>query len=88
MEDALVRDKLAAENSVLCFDTAAAGAWPTTSPAWPFAAFAITRIRTRIHYGKDMRPLTAAAVCQDLLSRISPNKIEVERKIIDLIYDG
>ncbi|KAI9779634.1 MAG: hypothetical protein M1839_007299 [Geoglossum umbratile] len=52
MKDALVRDRLAAEMNVLCFEMKAAGLM-NHIPC--LVAYAITRTRTRIRSGKGMR---------------------------------
>ncbi|KAL6814076.1 Pfs, NACHT and WD domain protein [Trichoderma camerunense] len=84
MNDAKLRDKLAAENDVLCFDTEAAGLMNH------FPCLVIRGICDYSDSHKDAgwhgyAAMTAAAYAKDLLIRIPPKKIESEKRIIDLI---
>ncbi|KAL7797028.1 Pfs, NACHT and WD domain protein [Trichoderma afarasin] len=84
MNDAKLRDRLAAENDVLCFDTEAAGLMNH------FPCLVIRGICDYSDSHKDAgwhgyAAMTAAAYAKDLLIRIPPKKIESEKRIIDLI---
>ncbi|KKP07235.1 hypothetical protein THAR02_00665 [Trichoderma harzianum] len=84
MNDAKLRDKLAAENDVLCFDTEAAGLMNH------FPCLVIRGICDYSDSHKDASwhgyaAMTAAAYAKELLIRIPPKKIESEKRIIDLI---
>ncbi|PNP52888.1 hypothetical protein THARTR1_06729 [Trichoderma harzianum] len=84
MNDAKLRDWLAAENGVLCFDTEAAGL---------MNHFPCLVIRGICDYSDSHKnanwhgyaAMTAAAYAKDLLIRIPPKKIESEKKILDII---
>jgi hypothetical protein len=52
MKDAFMRDKLAAERDVLCFEMEAAGLM-NQLPCWLFVVSVITRIHIRISNGED-----------------------------------
>ncbi|KAL6410100.1 hypothetical protein AUP68_06511 [Ilyonectria robusta] len=80
MKDALVRDKLAAEMNVLCFEMEAAGLMNR------FPCIVIRGIcdYSDSHKNKEWQgyaAMAAAAYAKDLLYRIPPNKIEAERQI-------
>ncbi|KAH7308661.1 hypothetical protein B0I35DRAFT_99586 [Stachybotrys elegans] len=85
MKDALARDRLAAEKDVLCFEMEAAGLMNQ------FPCLVIRGIcdYSDTHKNKDWQgyaAMAAAAYAKDLLRRIPPNKIEVEKKIGDVLY--
>jgi nucleoside phosphorylase len=87
MKDALIRDKLAAERGVLCFEMEAAGLMNH------FPCLVIRGIcdYADSHKNKDWQgyaAMAAAAYAKDLLSRINPTKLEAEKKIRDFISDG
>ncbi|PTB50089.1 hypothetical protein M431DRAFT_524041, partial [Trichoderma harzianum CBS 226.95] len=84
MEDALVRDRIAAEMDVLCFETEAAGLMNH------FPCLVIRGIcdYSDMHKNKEWQgyaAMTAAAYAKDLLNRIPPNRIEAEEKVIELL---
>lgn len=84
MKDALVRDKLAAEEDVLCFEMEAAGLMNH------FPCLVIRGIcdYSDSHKNKEWQgfaAMMAAAYAKDLLYRIAPNRIEAEKKIIDVL---
>jgi hypothetical protein len=86
MKDALVRDQLAAEKDVLCFDIGAAGV------ANHFPCLVILGIcnYSDSHKNKEWQgyaAMAAAAYAKDLLYRIPPNKIEAEMKIRDILSE-
>ncbi|KAK8080213.1 hypothetical protein PG997_008031 [Apiospora hydei] len=69
MKDAVVRDKLAREKEVLCFEMEAAGLM-NHFPCLEWQGYAA---------------MTAAAYARDLLKRIAPNKVEAEGKLSELL---
>ncbi|KAK3352642.1 hypothetical protein B0T25DRAFT_189655 [Lasiosphaeria hispida] len=86
MKDALVRDRLAAEKDVLCFEMEAAGLMNH------FPCLVIRGIcdYSDTHKNKEWQgygAMAAAAYAKDLLSRIPPNKIEAEIRIAETLAD-
>ncbi|KAJ0133227.1 hypothetical protein HZ326_23694 [Fusarium oxysporum f. sp. albedinis] len=84
MKDALVRDKLAAEKSVLCFEMEAAGLMNH------FPCLVIRGIcdYSDSHKNKEWQgfaAMAAAAYAKDLLRHIPPNKVEAERRIGEVL---
>ncbi|PSN59256.1 hypothetical protein BS50DRAFT_641131 [Corynespora cassiicola Philippines] len=84
MKDALLRDKFAKENGVLCFEMEAAGLMNH------FPCLVIRGIcdYSDTHKNKDWQgyaAMTAAAYAKDLLNRIPVNKVEAERRISDVL---
>ncbi|KAH7000851.1 hypothetical protein EDB80DRAFT_81671 [Ilyonectria destructans] len=86
MTDALVRDKLAAEKDVLCFEMEAAGLMNH------FPCLVIRGIcdYSDSHKNKEWQgyaAMVAAAYAKELLCRIPPNRVEAEKKIGDMLSD-
>jgi nucleoside phosphorylase len=84
MKDATIRDKLAAEKDVLCFEMEAAGLMNH------FPCLVIRGIcdYSDSHKNKDWQgyaAMVAAAYAKDLLCRIPPNKVVAEKKIGDVL---
>ncbi|OTA02586.1 hypothetical protein A9Z42_0029700 [Trichoderma parareesei] len=84
MKDAVMRDTLAAEMGVLCFEMEAAGLMNQ------FPCLVIRGIcdYADSHKNKEWQgyaAMTAAAYARDLLCRIPPNKVEAEQKIKDAL---
>jgi nucleoside phosphorylase len=87
MKDALIRDKLATEKNVLCFEMEAAGL---------MNHFPCLIIRGICDYSDSHKnkawqgysAMAAAVFAKDLLSRVSPNKVKAERKIAEGISSG
>ena len=84
MKDALVRDKLAAEKGVLCFEMEAAGLMNH------FPCLVIRGIcdYSDTHKNKDWQGFAAmasAAYAKDLLRRITPKKVGAEKRISDIV---
>jgi nucleoside phosphorylase len=84
MKDALVRDKLAAEKDVLCFEMEAAGLMDH------FPCLVIRGIcdYSDSHKNKEWQgyaAMAAAAYAKDLLCRIPQSKIEAQDKIVDIV---
>jgi len=87
MKDALKRDILAKEKDVLCFEMEAAGL---------MNQFPCLLIRGICDYSDSHKneewqgyaAMAAAAYAKDLLYRISPHRMEAERKISDILSSG
>jgi nucleoside phosphorylase len=84
MKNALVRDTLAAEEDVLCFEMGAAGLMNH------FPCLVIRGIcdSSDSHKNKEWQgyaAMAAAAYAKDLLCRISPNKVVAEKKISEML---
>lgn len=84
MKDASVRDKLAAEKGVLCFEMEAAGLMNQ------FPCLVIRGIcdYSDTHKNKKWQgyaAMAAAAYARDLLYRITPTKVEAESRIADIL---
>ncbi|KAH7113659.1 nucleoside phosphorylase domain-containing protein [Dactylonectria estremocensis] len=84
MKDASVRDKLAAEENILCFEMEAAGLMNH------FPCLVIRGIcdYSDSHKNKEWQgyaAMVAAAYAKDLLCRIAPNRVEAEKKICDIL---
>ncbi|KAL7903775.1 hypothetical protein GGI35DRAFT_291694 [Trichoderma velutinum] len=84
MKDAIIRDKLAAEKDILCFEMEAAGLMNH------FPCLVIRGIcdYSDSHKNKKWQgyaAMTAAAYAKDLLYRISPTRVEAETKISDIL---
>lgn len=84
MKDAHIRDKLIKEKDVLCFEMEAAGLMNQ------FPCLVIRGIcdYSDSHKNKEWQgyaAMAAAAYAKDLLSRISPSKIEAENRITDIL---
>lgn len=84
MKDATIRDRLAAEKDVLCFEMEAAGLMNH------FPCLVIRGIcdYSDSHKNKEWQgyaAMTAAAYAKDLLIRIPPNKVKAEKKISNLL---
>jgi nucleoside phosphorylase len=87
MKDALIRDRLAADKDVLCFEMEAAGLMNH------FPCLVIRGIcdYSDSHKNKEWQgyaAMAAAAYAKDLLSRIPPNKVEAEKRISDVLSFG
>jgi nucleoside phosphorylase len=85
MKDATVRDRLAAEMDVLCFEMEAAGLMSH------FPCLVIRGIcdYSDSHKNKEWQgyaAMAAAAYAKDLLCRIPPNKIEAEKEIGETLW--
>jgi nucleoside phosphorylase len=87
MKNALVRDTITAEKDVLCFEMEAAGLMNH------FPCLVIRGIcdYSDTHKNKEWQgyaAMAAAAYTKDILNRISPKRIEAEKKIIDVLSSG
>ncbi|KAI6088712.1 hypothetical protein F4821DRAFT_232825 [Hypoxylon rubiginosum] len=84
MKDALIRDELAKDNDVLCFEMEAAGLMNH------FPCLVIRGICDYSDTHKSMQwqgyaAMAAAAYAKDLLNTIPPNKVNAERRIGDIV---
>jgi nucleoside phosphorylase len=84
MKDAMVRDRLAKEKGILCFEMEAAGIMNR------FPCMVIRGIcdYSDSHKNKDWQgyaALTAAAYAKDLLKEIQPNRVETEERLATCI---
>jgi nucleoside phosphorylase len=87
MKDALVRDTLAAEKDVLCFEMEAAG----LMNQFPCLVIRGVCDYSDSHKNKEWQgyaAMAAAAYTKDLLYRIPPNKVEAEKRIGELLSGG
>lgn len=87
MKDAMIRDSLAKEAGVLCFEMEAAGLQDH------FPCLVIRGICDYSDTHKNDRwhgyaALAAAAYAKDLLHRIAPNKVDLEQKLIEIVPGG
>jgi nucleoside phosphorylase len=87
MKDALIRDVLAKEKDVLCFEMEAAGLMNH------FPCLVIRGIcdYSDTHKNKEWQgyaAMAAAAYAKDLLCRIPPSRVETEKRIGDIISSG
>ncbi|KAL6230238.1 hypothetical protein BDW75DRAFT_234563 [Aspergillus navahoensis] len=87
MKDALVRDQLAAENDILCFEMEAAGLMNQ------FPCLVIRGIcdYSDSHKNKEWQgfaAMTAAAYAKDILHQIPPSSVEAEKKISEILIEN
>ncbi|KAM0344763.1 hypothetical protein ACHAPU_007136 [Fusarium lateritium] len=84
MKDALIRDKLAAEKGILCFEMEAAG----LMNHFPCLVIRGVCDYSDSHKNKEWQgyaAMMAAAYAKDLLNRIGPEKVEAEKKLGDVL---
>jgi nucleoside phosphorylase len=84
MKDALIRDKLAAEKDILCFDMEAAG----LMNHFPCLVIRGVCDYSDSHKNKEWQGyavMAAAVYTKDLLCRISSNRVEAEKRIGDIL---
>ena len=87
MKDAKVRDQYATEMNVLCFEMEAAG----LTNHFPSLVIRGICDYSDTHKNKTWQgyaAMTAAAYAKDLLKRISPSRVEAEKKIKDVVENG
>jgi nucleoside phosphorylase len=87
MKDALIRDRLAREKDILCFEMEAAGLMND------FPCLVIRGIcdYSDSHKTKEWQgyaAMVAAAYAKDLLSQIAPQQVEKEKKLSDVLTTG
>ncbi|KAJ6788711.1 hypothetical protein PWT90_02433 [Aphanocladium album] len=86
MKNALVRDKLASEFDVLCFEMEAAGLMNHT-PCLVIRGICDYSDSHKNNVWQGYAAMVAAAYTKDLLRRIAPNRIMAERKLGDILSD-
>ncbi|EUC40133.1 hypothetical protein COCMIDRAFT_109578 [Bipolaris oryzae ATCC 44560] len=87
MKDASVRDKLAEEKNVLCFEMEAAG----LMNSFPCLVVRIVCDYSDSHKNKQWQgyaAMVAAAYAKDLLKQVRPNRVEAEKKISEILSSG
>lgn len=87
MKDASVRDTLAKEKDVLCFEMEAAG----LMNHFPCLVIRGVCDYADSHKNKDWQgnaAMNAAAYAKDLLCRIHPNRLEAEKSIREIVSCG
>jgi nucleoside phosphorylase len=87
MKDASIRDKLAAEKEVLCFEMEAAG----LMNHFPCLVIRGVCDYSDSHKNKEWQgyaAMAAAVYAKHLLCRIAPNRIEAEKRIGDILSSG
>jgi hypothetical protein len=89
MKDAIVRDKLVAEKDVLCFEIEVVRLmnylYFLCLIIWGVCGYSDS------HKNKEWQgyiAMAAAAYTKDLLWRISPNKVEAEKRIRETLSDS
>ncbi|VUC27486.1 unnamed protein product [Clonostachys rosea] len=86
MKDAFVRDQLAAEKDVLCFEMEAAGLM-NQFPCLVIRGICDYSDSHKTKEWQGFAAMTAAAYAKNLLCCIPPSKVETERKIADILSD-
>ncbi|KAF7518824.1 hypothetical protein G7054_g13313 [Neopestalotiopsis clavispora] len=84
MKDAKIRDTLSTEKDVLCFEMEAAG----LMNQFPCVIIRGICDYSYTHKNKDWQgyaAMAAAAYAKDLLYKVAPNKIEAEKKLVDVL---
>ncbi|PCG94078.1 Hypothetical protein PENO1_080360 [Penicillium occitanis (nom. inval.)] len=84
MKDALLRDKLAAEKDVLCFEMEAAGLM-NHFPCLVIRGICDYSDTHKNDEWQGYAAMAAAAYAKDLLRQIAPQKVEAEKRISDII---
>ncbi|KAL7934345.1 putative WD-repeat protein [Trichoderma chlorosporum] len=84
IKDALLRDVLAAEKEVLCFETEAAGLM-NHFPCLVIRGICDYSDSHKHQEWQGYAAMAAAAYTKDLLYRIAPNRIEAEKRITDIV---
>ncbi|KAI3326446.1 ankyrin repeat-containing domain protein [Xylariaceae sp. AK1471] len=86
MKDALIRDKLSAEKDVLCFEMEAAGLM-NHFPCLVVRGICDYSDTHKNSLWQGYAAMTAAAYARDLLHKITPNKVEAERRLGEMLLD-
>jgi nucleoside phosphorylase len=87
MKDASVRDKLAEEHGILCFEMEVAG----LMNHFPCLVIRGKCDYSDTHKNKEWQgyaAMVAAAYAKDVLCRIAPNRVEAEKKISETLESG
>ncbi|KAL7957331.1 ankyrin repeat-containing domain protein [Trichoderma compactum] len=84
MKDALIRDQLASEKDVLCFEMEAAGLM-NHFPCLVIRGICDYSDSHKNDIWQGYAAMTAAAYAKDVIGRIPPTKIEAENRIADIL---
>ncbi|KAF2236379.1 purine and uridine phosphorylase [Viridothelium virens] len=84
MKDAEIRDKLAEEMDVLCFEMEAAGLM-NDFPCLVIRGVCDYSDTHKNNHWQGYAAMAAAAYAKDLLSQIAPTQLEMERKVVDVL---
>ncbi|EPS40848.1 hypothetical protein H072_5262 [Dactylellina haptotyla CBS 200.50] len=84
MKDAMVRDRLAAEKDVLCFEVGAAGSM-NQLPCIVIRSICDYSDSHKNDEWQGYAAMVAAAYAKDLLCRIAPNKVEEEKRVTEVL---
>ncbi|KAI1861538.1 hypothetical protein JX265_009505 [Neoarthrinium moseri] len=87
MKDATLRDRLSAEKDILCFEIEAAGLM-NHFPCLVIRGICDYSDTHKNKVWQGYAAMAAAAYAKDLLRKVAPNKVEAERKLIDLLSSG
>jgi nucleoside phosphorylase len=87
IKDANIRDRLSAEEDVLCFEMEAAGLM-NHFPCLIIRGICDYSDTHKNKVWQGYAAMAAAAFAKDLLYKVAPNKIEAERKLIDVLDNG
>lgn len=85
MKDALIRDKLASENGVLCFEMEAAGLM-NHFPSIIIRGICDYADSHKNEEWQGYAAMVAAAYARDLLYRLAPTRVENEKKINEVLH--
>ncbi|PLN78804.1 purine and uridine phosphorylase [Aspergillus taichungensis] len=86
IQDALLRDQLARENDVLCFENDAAGLM-NTFPCLVIRGICDYADSHRSKEWQGYAAMVAAVYAKDLFRRINPTKVDVEKRIGHILSD-
>jgi len=87
MKDAVLRDKLAKDKGVLCFEMEAAGLM-NRFPCLVIQGICDYSDSHKNEEWQGYAAMTAAAYAKDLLCRIPPTRVEAEKRIGDVLSSG
>ncbi len=87
MENATLRDRFAAENDILCFETEAAGLM-NHFPCLVVRGICDYSDSHKNQEWQGYAAMTAAAYAKALLDRVHPNRVEIEKKLGDILSEG
>ncbi|KAH6646797.1 hypothetical protein BKA67DRAFT_496362, partial [Truncatella angustata] len=86
MKDAVIRDKLAQEEDVLCFEMEAAGLM-NHFPCLVIRGICDYSDTHKNNLWQGYAAMAAAAYTKNILNRIAPNRVEVVRKLSELLNE-
>ncbi|KAL4744438.1 hypothetical protein BDW72DRAFT_209019 [Aspergillus terricola var. indicus] len=87
IKDAIIRDKLAREKDILCFEMEAAGLM-NHFPCMVIRGICDYSDSHKNDQWQRYASLTAALYAKDLLCHVSPRKIDKQERIADLLFQG